>query len=243
MRRDSLILLTLLPCFGCEDSSMVVQPQPPPGATIRAIVPVTGRISDAVVIYGAHFDTLRRLYPVTFNGVPVSVEDHSDSIISVRVPLGASSGPIIVYTTRDSAVGPVFTVVPSCGQDLCVYPYDGPLLSEQQSWHRDCFYRFVRWSGQWTSDSVVLSQGYCVGDDSHYTLILRFKNYRGYPLPTIVDGSLIDREIEGTSTITLKGLVSIQSWDPKGVVSGKVSWFDERNRSWRDFVFWYEFSP
>lgn len=243
MRRSLLLFLFLPIWIGCNNDSTVVPQVNNTNVTIRNVAPARGKMSDAVVIYGANFDSLQ-WPPVGFNGVRTAVESFSDTVINVRVPLGASTGPLIVYTTRGSAVGPVFTVEPPCGANLCNVLYEGPLLTKQQSWQRDCAYRYTRWSGQSRTDSIVLAQGFCVGDDSYFTKTLRFTNDRGPNfLPTVTDAYLVDHEIQGTYIDTLKGIVSIQSWDPYGVVSGKLSWFSEPDKLWRDFVFWYDFTP
>ena len=243
MRRFLLLLFPLPIWAGCNNDSSVAPPLANFKVTIRTVVPTSGRMSDAVVISGSNFDSLQWT-PVSFDGVRVAVDSSSEQCIHVRVPRGASTGPLIVYTARDSAVGPVFTVDPPCGADLCNVLYQGPLLTEEQSWQRDCAYRYVGWDGQSRTDSIVLTQGFCVGDDSYFTRTLRFTNDRGPDfLPTVAEAYLVDQEIQGTYTDTLKGIVSIQSWDPYGVVSGKLSWFSESDKLWRDFVFWHDFTP
>ncbi len=202
-------------------------------------------MSDTVTIYGSHFSGSRVLANgVHFNGTPTTVLGISESVLVVRVPFGATSGPIAVCTMTDSVIGPVFTVDSLCDQNLCIAPYYGQLLTEQQSWQRDMFYRYVRWSGRVLSDSVVLSLEYQVGNETIITQLLRFTHDRTTnTIPASVDGFLIYHIRSTTETDTLRGLVSIQSWDTAGVVSGKVSWFYETYSWWRDFVFWYDFSP
>lgn len=209
--------------------------------TIRSVVPAGGTAGDFVTIYGTKFSDLRFPYPVSFNGARAWIEEYSDSVLIVRVPPDASTGSLRVLTPDDSATGPVFTVLPSCGGDACVRLYGGPPLTEQQSWTPDCFFRYVKWTAAINADTVVMSRSYCSGDDSFFALTLRFWNTP--PFQAGVDGLFTDREIDGTTIYTLKGVVSIQSWDRTGVVSGKVSWWlGPSNRMWRDFVFWHDFS-
>jgi hypothetical protein len=240
MLRNLVVASTLLLCLSCTNESVIVGPIGPI-LSIRAIVPDQGTPGDFVTIYGAGLSDLRLPYAVSFNGATAWPESYSDTVVIVRVPLDASTGPLRVLTENDSVIGPAFTVLPSCGRDACVKLYSGPPLTEQQSWTLDCFFRYVKWTAAIIADTVVLSQSYCYGDDSFYSLILRFWN--NPPFQAGADGLLLDREITGTSTLALKGLVLIQSWDRTGVVSGKVSWWlGPSGRVWRDFVFWHDFS-
>jgi len=231
----------LLVCSGCTNESIVVGPNGPAAMTIRAVVPDNGAAGDFVTVHGTGFSDLRAPYPVSFNGALAWIEDYEDSVLTVRVPPDATTGPLRILTPNDSASGPVFTVHPGCGSDLCVKLYGGPALTEQQSWTLNCFFKYVKWTGAITADTLVLSQSYCYGDDSFYTLTLRFWN--NPPFQTGTDGLFLDREITGTTAYRLQGIVFIQSWDRAGVVSGKVSWWlGPSNRMWRDFVFWHDFS-
>jgi len=242
--KRSLFLLALMLNIDCKNNSAITPPPTTvPGPIIRSISPSEGKIADVVVISGSGFDSLVWA-GISFHGARVAADSFSATTIRVRVPPSASTGPVVVYTVRDSAVGPVFTVLPSCGARMCVAPYYGPLLIEEQSWVRDCRFRFIPWAGEVRADSVIFSQGYCVGDDSYFMRIVRFKNDIGPNLlPSAVDVFLIDREIHGTFTDTLRGVAFVQSWDINGVTSGKVSWFDEVYLCWLDFVFWYDATP
>ena len=245
MRIYILAISIVLMIVGCNNNnSMVIQPPTQSVDTsivIRTVIPSSGRMSDTVTVYGSHFQAAR----IMFNGVETSYLTRSDSVITARVPRRASSGPVTVFSDRDTAFGPIFIVDSVCSQSLCIVPYYGQLLTEQQSWQRDWFYRYVEWTGQVRPDSVVLSQGpYQIGDDTRVTRLLRFINDRGMnALPTSMDAFLIYHEMFWTDIDTLKGIVAIQSWDTAGIVSGKVSWFNESQHRWYDFVFWYDFSP
>jgi hypothetical protein len=242
MRLYILLVSTLLGMVSCNNNSTVVEPpnqQADTRIVIRDVVPRRGRMSDTVNVYGFHFQGAR----IAFNGLETSYLWRSDTILSARVPRGATSGRVILFTLGDTAIGPVFTVDSVCSQNLCIVPYYGSLLTEQQSWQKDWFYRYVEWAGQVRADSIILTQGpYQVGDDTRLTRLVRFTNNRGpTALPTSVDAILVHHEMFRTVIDTLKGIVAIQSWDTAGVVSGKISWFYEPYKWWYDFVFWYDF--
>lgn len=244
MRICILLASALLGIAGCNNDSTVVEPlgqQTDTSIVIRDVLPRRGLVSDTVNVYGSRFQHAR----IAFNGLEASYLKRSDTILTARVPRGATSGPITIFTTTDTAIGPVFSVDTVCSQNLCIVPYWGPLLTEQQSWQRDWMFRYVQWTGQVRADSVVLTQGpYPIGDDTGLTRLVRFMNNRGvHSLPTSVDAFMIYHEMFWTSIDTLKGIVAVQSWDTAGVVSGRVSWFDESQSWWYDSVFWYDFSP
>ena len=98
----------------------------PPGATERTIVPASafappdeiaavdppvvlvvspwhGRIGDEVVITGRGFSATPTLERVTFDGVPAEIVDASPTALTVKVPIGAATGNVVVQ------VGPLST--------------------------------------------------------------------------------------------------------------------------------------
>ncbi len=93
IRLISAVLLfgTLLAC-GTEDlTGSIFQP------SIAAISPDNGHVGDTVTISGAFLSHNGSPYTVTFNGVTASsVSVISDAQISVQVPLGATTGPVVV---------------------------------------------------------------------------------------------------------------------------------------------------
>ena len=71
--------------------------------------------------------------------------------------------------------------------------YGGPPLTEQESWTLNCFFKYVKWTGGMSADTLLLSQSYCYGDDSFFTLTLRFSN--NPPFQAGVDGLFFDIDI------------------------------------------------
>jgi RHS repeat-associated protein len=77
-----------------------------PAPVITALVPATGTIGTAVTITGKYFQTLQA---VAFNGLPAVVLQKSATSLLTTVPIGATTGPVTVTTTRGTA-SMVFTV-------------------------------------------------------------------------------------------------------------------------------------
>jgi hypothetical protein len=99
----------------------------------------------------------------------------------------------------------------------------------------------VPWTGRVLGDTVECVQAYPVGDDSHWTLTIRFRVPGPTGFPQAVEGILVRREIDGVFTDRLKGVVAVQDWDLSGVISGRISfvrWFPD---GWYDDDFWYRF--
>ena len=114
-----------------------------------------GRMSDSVIVIGMYFDSLRNLDPVTFNGIGCYPIRRSDTFLSVRIPLGATSGPLTLHARSDSTVGAIFNVMQPCGENLCIIQYDGPTLTQFESLIADC--RGATPRGQLSTGSTRLS--------------------------------------------------------------------------------------
>ncbi|WP_324673676.1 FG-GAP-like repeat-containing protein [Hymenobacter sp. GOD-10R] len=84
--------------------------QTPIAPTITSVSPASGAVGTTVVITGTNFQGVTR---VTFNGVPeATFVVNSPTQITVKVPVGASTGPLVV-TTAAASSGFLFTVTPS----------------------------------------------------------------------------------------------------------------------------------
>jgi len=78
--------------------------------TIAALTPTAGPVGTTIIITGTNF---LRTTSVTLNGVPLaSFTVNSATQITVIVPLGATSGPLVVSTPVGNASAP-FTVTPA----------------------------------------------------------------------------------------------------------------------------------
>jgi hypothetical protein len=103
----------------------VTVPIPPP--LISQLVPDSGPVGTQVTIFGSNFGSSQGT--VKFNGVNGVISFWSNSEVKTSVPLGATTGPLIVYTSNNLKSNEViFTVSPIEKQpDLLVDPinFDG----------------------------------------------------------------------------------------------------------------------
>lgn len=102
--------------FFHNDSPQVTETVGAPNASIpyippTGLSPISGAIGTVVTITGQNFGTTGS---VTFNGVAASANSWSASAITVAVPVGATSGPVVVTANGYSSNGVIFTVtIPS----------------------------------------------------------------------------------------------------------------------------------
>src|SRR5882762_1999959 len=83
-----------------------------PAPVITSISPRNGMIGSQAVISGTGFGTLQSGSMVTLNGAQVTINTWSSTSISITIPSGATTGPMLVYAAAGSnASNPVtFTV-------------------------------------------------------------------------------------------------------------------------------------
>jgi IPT/TIG domain len=82
-----------------------------PGPSITSLTPNSGLIGASVVIAGANFGASQGSNTVTFNGVPVGTASAwTATSITVTVPTGATSGPVVVIIAGAASNGVTFTV-------------------------------------------------------------------------------------------------------------------------------------
>jgi len=80
------------------------------GPSISAISPDSGTPGNLVTIEGSGFGATVGSSTVTFNGVPATLKHWSDTSITVLVPAGASTGPVMVSVSGVASNGKKFTV-------------------------------------------------------------------------------------------------------------------------------------
>ena len=81
---------------------------PPP--SISSLSPAAGPIGSTIVIAGSNFGSAQGI--VTFNGVSAAPSSWSDTSITVPVPVGAITGPILVTVNGAASNSFSFTVLP-----------------------------------------------------------------------------------------------------------------------------------
>jgi photosystem II stability/assembly factor-like uncharacterized protein len=91
----------------------VTTPPPPSNPVIDTISPLSGVVTDQVTITGSNFGSSKGTSKVWFNGTEaVSIVSWSGTQIIATVPLGATTGPIVVIVNTVSSNGVNFTVNP-----------------------------------------------------------------------------------------------------------------------------------
>jgi RHS repeat-associated protein len=82
-----------------------------PGAPIiGSVVQAAGQVGTPVIINGSYFGTSQNGSTVSFNGVAATPTNWKDTQISVPVPAGATTGPVVVTTNGLASNGFTFTV-------------------------------------------------------------------------------------------------------------------------------------
>ncbi len=94
--------------------SLITVPLPTPPPSITNLSPTSGSLGTSVTISGANFGTTQGTSTVTFNGVTATPTNWADTSITVPVPAGAATGPVVV-TARGSASNGVTFTVPTTG--------------------------------------------------------------------------------------------------------------------------------
>ncbi|WP_161991993.1 IPT/TIG domain-containing protein [Flagellimonas algicola] len=85
-----------------DDDPVVLEP------TLSSVAPVTGPKHTEVVITGENFGTDATKVSVSFNGTPGEVLGVTDTEVTVRVPVGANTGPITMEVDGFDLTGPEF---------------------------------------------------------------------------------------------------------------------------------------
>ncbi len=81
---------------------------PPP--TITSVTPSSGLPGARVVIVGSSFSAVPAQNLVTLNGVVLTVQQSTTTQLTLTLPSGISTGPLVVNVNGQSVTGPVFTV-------------------------------------------------------------------------------------------------------------------------------------
>lgn len=87
---------------------------------IQSLNPSSGPVGTTVTIVGRNFSPNTSQNAVTFNGLSTTVTTAAASQLGVTVPMGATTGPVVVTVTpvnpaADVATGPTFTVTTGAG--------------------------------------------------------------------------------------------------------------------------------
>jgi len=96
---------------------------------ISGLSVASGPVGTAVTITGSHFGATQGSSTVTFNGTAASPTSWSDTSISVPVPTGATTGPVVVTVGGVASNGSTFTVTSSSSSPTItsLSPTSGPV--------------------------------------------------------------------------------------------------------------------
>jgi RHS repeat-associated protein len=86
------------------------QGTPAGSPTIASVVQASGPVGASVVVNGTYFGTSQGGSTITFNGVVAVPSNWTDTKLSVPVPSGATSGPVVVTVNGAASNGFTFTV-------------------------------------------------------------------------------------------------------------------------------------
>jgi hypothetical protein len=106
---------TVSACTGsiCGSTTLTVGSAGVQGPSISSMSPNSGAVGAAVTITGANFGATQGGSTVTFDGTAASVTTWSSTQIATQVPLGATSGNVVVTVYAGPSNGVPFTVVPT----------------------------------------------------------------------------------------------------------------------------------
>jgi YD repeat-containing protein len=78
---------------------------------IDSVAPTSGLVGSGVTITGSNFGATQGSSTVTFNGTAATPTSWSNAIISVPVPAGSTTGPVVVTAAGQASNGVTFTVI------------------------------------------------------------------------------------------------------------------------------------
>jgi hypothetical protein len=103
----------------------------PPSVT--SVTPSTGRVGDPVVVAGANFGAAQGSSTVSFNGTGATPTGWSDTSISALVPVGATTGALLVTVGGQASNTVTFTVAAGTGSVEITSPADGAVVNPGQT--------------------------------------------------------------------------------------------------------------
>jgi len=102
-----VLLLFMIGCGGGSSSTNIITVTPP---SISSLSPSKGVVGTAVTISGSNFGSSQGSSTVTFNGTSASVVSWSDTSVVATVPVGSSTGNVVVTVGARASNGINFTV-------------------------------------------------------------------------------------------------------------------------------------
>src|ERR1700686_5157922 len=81
--------------------------------SVTSLSPTSGAVGAAVTITGTNFGSTQGTSTVKFNGTTATVTSWSATSIATTVPIGATTGNVVVHASGVDSNGSTFTVFPS----------------------------------------------------------------------------------------------------------------------------------
>ena len=107
-----IIVLSLLYILaGCGANTPAAAPAPVISPTITVITPASAAASTSVTITGTDFSPVAANNIVKFNGVTAVVASATATSLTVTVPVTATTGPLTVTVSNQTATWTKFTVI------------------------------------------------------------------------------------------------------------------------------------
>jgi len=251
MKSRIFIVMMIIVFNGCkkdilsEETKVINQ-----NLKITNVSPRSGHPGDLVTVIGEGFDSKYSSNQTQFNGIFAHTDSGENGKIFTRVPLKSTTGNVslIKYQIvdfkgipKDTAIGPIFEILPVSDEYLNITHYVGGVILEEQSFSINCKGEKIGWTTIKNGDTIIVSKGQCVGDDSYVEKIFKFYQPSPNTMPETVIGLINDRSFPFYHSDTIKGIVAIQDWDLSDKVTGKISIYYEADHSWFDLFFWSKF--
>ncbi|MFH1150475.1 MAG: DUF5719 family protein [Actinomycetota bacterium] len=158
----AVVVLLALAALACWAAPAGAQPLVP---FIANVLPDTGPVGMLVFINGSDFGAVGPFSVVTFNGVGATPLVWQDTIITTRVPDGATTGPVVVTTPFGVSNGVTFTVTAP--------------PTPAQTWY------LAEGSTAWGFETFVLMEN-TTATDASVNVVYNTQQYGRIPRPTAV---------------------------------------------------------
>lgn len=208
---------------------------PPP--SITSVTPSSGLPGAKVVIAGANFSAVAYQNMVTLNGVALTVQQSTTTQLTLLLPSGIITGPLVLNVNGQSVTGPIFTVqvlnitalTPNNGLAGTTVLISGNGFSTTAASNKILFNGVAATvvSAQDTQLTVLVPSGVTTGNVTVSASGLNatgpvfsragVMTYYNVPNGTAINGMAFD--LAGNLYFTLAGNSSIQKLTPSGAVS------------------------
>src|SRR6267154_1313113 len=208
--------------------SILINLPPPP--TITSLSQNAGAVGASITITGTNFGTLQGTSTVTFNGTAAApASAWSTTSITVTVPVGATTGNVVVNVLGTASNGSPFTVAPAItslsqtsgavGASVTII---GTAAAAASAWSTTSITVLVPVGA--TTGNVVVTVGAQVSNGSPFTIVLppsiTSLSQTSGPAGTSINITGTNfGATQGTSTVTFNGITAAaaSAWSPTSI--------------------------